>query len=142
MQVADAFGPILLAVTGITTAFNLADAGLDYFTPPPIEGVGIYGAPVHPGETVLVEWSLIKRTGCDGVNARVWDGADGFHLSEPLRPTGVSPGGERQIKASIPTEIPDTAPSGKLTLRIVGTYCPDTDPTPFTLGPVVFEVVE
>lgn len=106
----------------------------------PVEGTAVYEGTVRPGQFVLVEWSITKRTECIGMNARVWDGENTFHLTEPAMPNSL-PVSNDPITATIPTRIPEYAPPGKLTLRIVGSCEVDgMKPLPFVLGPIEFEV--
>lgn len=110
--------------------------------PPAIEGRGYYEEIVNPGETVLVTWELVKRTGCPGENHRVWVGENGFTMTESVGPTTL-PMTEDFVTYSIPTQIPDQAPEGLLELTVVGYYqCIGSPRSNFELGPVEFTVEE
>lgn len=103
---------------------------------PPVIASASYDKPVMPGETILLGWTIDKRLDCGGQNSRVWDGQDGFHLSEPLMAAGLGKT-DGPKKFVIPTKVPRRAPPGALTLSIVGSYdCPGLKPIPFRLGPV------
>ena len=110
--------------------------------PPLIEGAGVVHHAVQTGETVLVDWTITKRTSCPGENARMWQGEDGFRATEPRQATNLPPfdGPRRYL---IETEIPAIAPPGDLELRIVGHFqCVGGPRVNFELGPVHMEVVE
>ena len=117
-----------------------AAAYLHATTPPPIEGQGaVKGIPM-PGQPVLVEWSIVKRTDCPGKNSRVWDGQNGFHLTEELRATGLPTSDEPKIY-EIETAVPSMAPPGNMTLTIQGFYlCPGASEVWFKMGPVEMEI--
>ena len=133
-------GAVVLSLANLVYSGNVALLG--YVAPPMIEGMAVAPETVRAGETVLVDWTIIKRTGCSGFNGRVWDGADHFHLSEPYRPTGL-PRTDTPQKYRIETTIPAMAPPGPLTLWIEGEYtCTGRPAIPFRLGPVVMAVVE
>lgn len=107
---------------------------------PLIEGVGIAPAEVHAGDTVLVEWDIVKRTDCPGYSSRVWSGESGFQLTEPVQASGLPVG---SATYEIQTGIPRLAPEGPLSLEIVGHYdCEGREPWHFRLGPVEMMVTE
>ena len=110
--------------------------------PPPIEGHAYVIEAAPAGETALIAWTITKRTDCPGQNTRVWNGAGGFHLTEPLRPTSL-PTSLTPATYTIPTPVPDYAPPGTLHLTIEGFYqCVGGPRTNFTLGPVTLTVPE
>lgn len=111
-------------------------------SPPPIEGSGIGPDTVAAGQLVIVDWEITKRTPCSGTNARVWVGADGFYLSEIVRPSRL-PSGPDVAKYAIQTLIPALAPPGPIVLTIVGDYkCDGVSSVGFELGPVKMLVVD
>lgn len=124
----------LTAITGVSVVS-------DYILPDPIAGQGVYvGGPVSPDTNVIVNWTIDKRTTCPGQTARVWEGVDGFHISEALKPTGL-PLTDGPKEFHIPTSIPELAPDGDLSLTIKGYYqCDNSQKEWFELGPVVFTV--
>ena len=106
-----------------------------------ITGHATYARPVRAGDTVLVSWIIDKRRECPGESGRVWAGVEGFHLSEVHRPTGLNKTDGPQ-EFMIPTAIPETAPVGELSMKIVGHFdCPNEQREHFTLGPVEFLVL-
>jgi len=130
----------LVALQVSTTAFNGAQVLIRVAGPPPIEGQAVAPPVVSPGDEVLVRWTIVKRVDCPGTNSRVWDGENGFHLTEPARPTALPVTQEPQ-EYPIQTQIPSLAPSGELHLSIVGAYqCPGSEAIPFTLGPATMTV--
>lgn len=109
--------------------------------PAPIEGGGIAPESVKPGHAVIVDWKIIKRTDCKGQNSRVWNGMNGFHMTEGFQPTTLPTSGNWR-EYHVETLIPQLAPSGNLSLSIVGFYqCPGSAKQEFELGPVVMKVV-
>jgi len=130
----------LLVFTGFTD--SLVKTFLVKYSPAPIEGSATIVGNVEAGGTYLVNWSIVKRTDCSGMNSRVWEGADGFYLVEPVGETTLPITMEPRTY-NIPTRIPELAPPGPLQLSIVGSYtCSGHNPVPFRLGPVITEVVE
>lgn len=122
------------------------DAGkliLWHQNPDPITGSGVAPEVVAAGETVQVEWSLVKKIDCPGSSSRVWRGGRNFLVIESSRPTTI-PQSDKVQDYSIATQIPDNAPVGPLELTIQGNYdCGDILGTrEFILGPVLMEVVE
>ena len=111
--------------------------------PTPISGEGIAPNLVHAGETVQIDWTLLKTVDCNGTSSRVWHGTNDFLLVEPSRPTTIPASPEAQ-HVSVSTHIPAEAPLGPLHLSVVGSYdCSDIlGERQFELGPVVMEVVE
>lgn len=108
-------------------------------SPPLITGAASYSAPVTPGEEVIVPWIITKTTDCPGYASRVWSGADGFFLSEPIKATAIPIVESRSF--NIPTYIPDMLPSGRADLSIKGHFqCEDEPKRFFTLGPIPLEV--
>ena len=138
----------LIVAAIFSTSMTVGDMATTFWmrkAPDPIEGYAHVGrADVTAGETVDVEWSIIKRTDCGGQNGRVWDGDRGFHVSEVMMPSGI-PQSEGLRVYVIPTKVPQGAPDGELRLKISGFYqCPGSDPQHFTLptdGPLVLNVV-
>lgn len=119
---------------------NGSEVWLSRVTPAPIEGRATSPGVVVAGDTAVIDWEIVKRTDCKGQNARVWVGANGFHLAEAFRPTGL-PTSDDWRKYRIETEIPDLAPPGELMLSIEGFYqCQGSERQTFTLGPVLMEV--
>jgi len=110
-------------------------------SPPLIEGTGVYESPVSAGDTVMIDWTITKRTDCPGELSRVWHGENGFYMVEPLRKSAL-PTINSPVTYSIQTEIPTFAPVGNLQLSINGVYNCDNGPMPFSLGPVEIEVLE
>jgi hypothetical protein len=128
------------------TVVDTATALLRNRGPAPIEGVAAADVgKVYPGQVVLVQWDILKRIDCGGENGRVWNGQNGFHVSEALMPTGLPQSAEAKTYI-VPTRIPAGAPAGPLSFEIRGTFtCPGSDPIEFRLptgGPYVFEVGE
>lgn len=137
-----------LVITATTTVMLVAGAdevatiALDKTMPPIVEGSAVMPDYVEAGGTYIVLWDIVKRTACNGENSRVWSGADGFHLVEPKRPTGLPTSHEVQ-SYRVETMIPEYAGIGELSLRISGWYqCPGSDREYFTLGPVTTTVVD
>jgi hypothetical protein len=115
----------------------------DYFSLPPIEGVGYYDQTVRPGETINVKWVITKRTPCNGVSSRVWEGQDSFSMVEASRPT-VIPVGTNMIRY-VSTVVPAGTPAGEVKLKVQGYYkCGNAKHAEkwFMLGPVVMVVVK
>jgi len=140
MNALDALTPIAVAASVAVASLNTASLINKAGTPPPIEGSAAYNDPVRPGENIRVTWEIFKRTECDGELSRVWRGEDGFHLAEVRREAALPKTEGVQI-FNIQTHIPDLAPPGRLELEIHGSYyC--NQRRDFTLGPVVFEVIE
>ena len=135
---------IFAGAAGLSITFSVNDVAHEVIgaaTPPPIEGSATIPETVVAGETYLVDWLLNKRTACPGGNSRVWNGADGFHLTEQEKPTSLPSDGVLR-SYSIPTKIPEYAPSGALALSIEAWYqCPGSERVSVTLGPV-YTVVE
>lgn len=136
-----------LVITGATAfalvsgATEVAQITLDKVTPPPIEGQAVMPDSAVAGQDVLVKWVITKRTACPGENSRVWDGEDGFHLTERVRATGLPATGVPK-EYNIQTRIPEYAPIGLLSLRIHGWYqCPGAERVPFDLGPAYTTIV-
>ena len=125
-------------LTGFTGVKGVASTVI----PPAIEGGGYLPEYVTPGDLVLATWTLHKRTDCPGENSRVWNGAGGFHITEPTRPTTL-PITATPETYPIPTEIPELAPIGELSLSIVGWYqCPGAAREAFEIGPLTTTVTE
>lgn len=109
---------------------------LDKMTPPAVEGSAVVAMPVRPGQTINVPWQITKRVSCNGVSGRVWDGEDGFSMTEPLRPTSL-PAEDRPVTYNIQTTIPELAPAGALNLRVAGYFdCPGGNRIWWEIGPV------
>lgn len=129
---------IMWPVAGALAVVGVVEVG-EVVLPPPIEGVGRYDAPVKPGELVLVDWQIVKRTECPGETSRAWSGERRFRLTEPQQETALPAG---NLNPMIQTRIPELAPPGRLELRIVGYFrCEGYSRQDFDLGPVVFEVI-
>lgn len=142
MQIANAILPLAAALVLSDGAHGFISAYIEKNSPPPIEGTAIAPEFVQAGETVLIDWEIIKRTDCPGVNTRVWQGSNGFYLSEPRGATTLPVTSAPKLY-SIQTAIPVLAPPGPLSLSIEGTYrCRHDGEHTFTLGPVVMEVTE
>lgn len=121
---------------GVTAVSTMAN----HVFPPAIEGSGAYDAPVTAGDTVLVQWTVTKRTACPGENHRVWFGENGFTMTEPVGPTTL-PMTRDPTTYNIPTLIPEQAPQGDLELTIEGYFqCVGSPRVNWELGPVVFTV--
>jgi hypothetical protein len=135
---------IILPILAFGATFSALATGVDVtkdlLAPAQIEGAGFYNQTTVPGETIVVEWIITKRTDCPGYSSRVWSGADGFFLSEHVQATAIPVSTRRAYK--IPTTLPSMAPAGKLDLMIKGHFeCENQPRDHFTLGPVVFNVV-
>lgn len=125
---------LLMLQSGYEAAITLTNAGK-------VTGAGVLSEPVRAGDEALVEWVIHKQTDCPGWNSRVWNGQNGFHLTEEKMPTTL-PRTSSAREYIIPTKVPGYAPPGELSLTIVGEYiCPGHDPYPFNLGPVSIEVL-
>lgn len=111
--------------------------------PNPISGSGTGPDEVRAGETVQIEWTLLKAVDCAGTSSRVWRGSGDYLLVEALRPTTI-PMSDKPQHYSIATEVPDSAPDGPLSLTVQGSYnCGDLlGDREFSLGPVMMEVTE
>jgi len=111
--------------------------------PYPISGTGIGPDKVRAGETVQIEWTLMKTVDCGGTSSRAWRGANDYLLVEETRPTTIPVSDEAQ-HYSIATDIPESAPAGQISLTVHGSYnCGDIlGSCEFTLGPVDMEVVK
>lgn len=127
-------------VQGVTGGIMGAKVLVDAKLPPAVEGSGYFSGTAMPGESIPVLWQIVKRTECPGLNSRSWDGEDGFHITETLKPTSL-PTTDGFVEYLIETKVPDLAPPGELRLTIKGWYeCPGADKEPFTLGPVLIMV--
>lgn len=115
---------------------------LQHVVPPAIEGIGFVSAPVKAGEVALVQWQITKRTGCQGINSRVWSGVNGFSVTEEKKQTTLPATGKPEVY-KVQTIIPQGAPPGPLSLTIQGEYkCIGSEPHSFVLGPVEMRVTE
>lgn len=133
--------PVLAVSATLTALVTGADVTRDILSPPLIEGSGRYDATAVAGSTDIVNWVITKRTDCPGYASRVWTGQDGFFLSEPAQATAIPIGVAREYH--IQTAFPSMAPAGKLELAIKGHFeCEGQPREYFSLGPVVFEVIE
>jgi len=122
---------ISAGIEGVETAKTV-------FSPPIIDAVAIAPGQVSAGDEIVIEWDIIKRTSCPGYSSRVWEGANGFHLSEPVQAASIPEG--RGVY-SIPTLIPHLAPAGDLRLSIKGHFdCDGREPEYFRLGPVTMTI--
>lgn len=133
--------PILAFGATFSALATGVDVTKDLLAPAQIEGAGFYNQATAPGETIVVKWVITKRTDCPGYSSRVWSGADGFFLSEPVQATAIPVSTRQAYK--IPTTLPSLAPVGELELTIRGHFACENQPRDyFTLGPVVFNVVD
>lgn len=122
----------LAALTGLDTARQ-------WVAPMPIEGWAERKTPVMPGQVIRLEWHLTKHVDCPGYASRVWQGENGFYLTETQRATAL-PSSESEVTYRIPTLIPNLAPSGYLGLSIIGHFdCPEGKRY-YTIGPVELHV--
>ena len=138
ISAANAMGAAGAVALAFSTAIT-ADTIVQVTKRPMIQAEGSYHRAVAPGETILIPWRVSKAADCPGNAGRVWSGAQGFHLAEPLKPAAI-PTTDSWRLFRIETTIPALAPEGPLQLRIVGTYtCPEGR-FDFTLGPVVLTV--
>ena len=126
---------LVLASSIALTAWNGVDYVSDAITPPVIEGWAERKAPVIAGETIRLEWHIIKRTECEGVVGLIWAGENGFRMSEPIRAASL-PMTHVETAYRFSTKIPGLAPVGDLELFIKGWYdCPHGKEY-YSLGPV------
>jgi len=140
VDISNFVGASLTTVSMGWAALSGVDLVVDHLTPPPIEGMGYYSEPVHPGETVIVRWEIRKRTDCNGLYSRVWEGEDYFSMVEAVRTVNLPKGAGTYY---IPTRIPDETPEGQVRLKIKGYYDCDVknqEDEWFMLGPVVMVV--
>lgn len=134
---------ITVFATAAALSFGIAGANLrqwyeNYNRLPPISGTGKALAVAHAGEQLPILWDLVKETDCPGYSGRVFEGPNGFYVSEPVQSNGLPRG---EIKKIIHTDIPAFAPVGEIRMYIKGHYdCPNEDPQYFTLGPVLITV--
>lgn len=132
--------PAVTAVAFAVHGVDLADTFLSGSLPLPIEGVGAVREIAVPGETIIVDWIITKRTNCSGVSGRVWSSPDGFSMNEPVTPTSLPVTAEPR-HYQIPTAVPGEVTDDSVELRIQGWYdCPNSPREYFTLGPVFMEV--
>lgn len=135
---------LLVTAFAIQSGTAFYDAGVKFISnavPAPIEGSAVGPDNVRAGSVAMVTWQIVKRIDCAGFNSRVWDGEDGFHITEALTPTGL-PTSDSVRTYVIPTDIPQLAPNGDLSLTIKGFYdCPNARKEHFTLGPVKMNVI-
>ncbi len=132
--------PIATIMTVSLHGVDLAVAVLGDKIPPPIEGVGAVHDIAVPGETVIVDWIITKRTDCPGASGRVWSSPDGFSMNEPMTSTSLPITAEPR-HYQIPTGVPGEVTDDVLELRIEGWYdCPNSPRDYFSLGPVYMEV--
>lgn len=110
-------------------------------TPPLIEGAGVVSGPVMAGERTLVTWTITKRTDCPGLTSRVWHGEGGFQLTEQTQVTALDMS-DIPREYAIQTYIPELAPPGELRLNVRGFFDCGGEKEPFSIGPVIIEVVE
>lgn len=135
--------PVFAGIISVSMAmFTGAEVVLNYSALPMVEGKGYAAGAVVAGSETLIQWDIIKRTDCAGENSRVWHGASGFYLVEPLGQTNLPKTADWRTY-DVQTQIPELAPNGPLALTIEGHYqCPSAEPVPFKLGPVVMEVID
>lgn len=133
--------PMAVVASFTMVAFEGVGTLSSVFTGPMIEGEGQYSDPVRPGEIVLIEWDIWKKTQCGGHNARVWSGENGFTVIEPTMPNTL-PASEEPRSYQVQTQIPELAPPGRLELSIRGDFRCSYGTQEFTLGPVILSVTE
>ena len=131
-----------IALTSIGfAALSGIDTAAKYTQEAAIEGYAVRSAPVHPGDTITLEWHIIKRVDCPGEFSRVWIGANGFRAVEAQRHSSIPVSSDEEIYR-IPTEIPTLAPIGNLELYINGEYNCAGGVRYYSLGPVNLIVEE
>lgn len=133
---------IALSVVASTILAGVSgrDAIVAVWEPAPIEARAAYEDAVSPGQTINVQWNILKRTDCPGEASRVWRGTNGFYMSEPRIITAL-PKSKDWAAYNVQTKIPDLAPAGHLELNVVGRFeCDGEAPRHFSLGPVSFTV--
>lgn len=131
----------IMAISLATFGVQAVRIPLERMMPPPIEGSAEVAEPVRAGQIITVPWTITKRIKCQGATGRVWTGADGFSMTEPLRPASL-PALNHPANYSIETQIPFLAPVGPLELRVSGYFeCPRQDRIWWEIGPVAMEVI-
>jgi len=139
-DVSNFVGASLTTVSMGWAALTGVELVVDHLTPPPVEGKGYYSEPVRAGETVSIKWVITKRTDCNGLSSRVWEGEDNFSMVEAMRVATLPKGTGVYY---IPTRIPEETPAGEVRLKIKGYYDCDVknqEDEWFILGPVVMVV--
>ena len=134
-------GPALAGVALFAAITSSLETYTKVTTPPLIEGAGVVAEPVRAGEKTLVTWAITKRTDCPGLTSRVWHGERGFQLTEMAQVTALDMS-EAPREYVIQTYIPELAPPGELRLDIEGFFDCGDGKEPFSVGPVVMQVVE
>lgn len=133
-------GGLAIASLGFATLTGVETA-VKYTNPPAIEGSAVRVSPVRAGETITLEWAILKRSDCPGEFSRVWVGENGFRVVEARRSSSI-PAADEERRYRIPTEVPSLAPVGNLELYINGEYdCPGGSQY-YSLGPVSLVVEE
>lgn len=134
-------GPALAGVALFAALTSSLETYTELTTPPLIEGTGVVVDPVRAGEKTLVTWAIVKRTECPGLTSRVWHGEGGFQLAEMAQVTALEMS-DVPREYEIETYIPELAPPGELRLDIDGFFDCGKGKEPFTIGPVIMEVVK
>lgn len=132
--------PAVTAIAFAVHGIDIAEQFLGNVIPPAVEGTGAVRQSAYAGESVIVDWIIIKRTDCSGQSGRVWSSPDGFAMNEPVTPTSL-PTTDTPRHYKIPTKVPREVTDDNVTLRIKGWYdCPNAPREYFELGPVFIEV--
>jgi hypothetical protein len=138
----DAKVPLIISAALISAqaAYTSVDTVRLLARDPLIEAVANAPDIVAPGDEVIIEWAIVKRTECPGYSSRIWEGENGFHLSEPVQATSLPSGAGVY---DVPTQIPLLTPSGEAKLTIRGHFdCPGEEARYFSLGPVTMTVAD
>jgi len=133
-------GPVFAGVALLAAFTSSVETVNELTTPSIIEGAGVVAGPVQAGGVTLVTWSITKRTDCPGLTSRVWHGEGGFQLTEQAQVTALV-ASEVPREYEIQTYIPELAPAGELMLEVTGYFDCGDGKKPFTIGPVVMDVV-
>ena len=104
-------GGLAIASLGFATLTGVETA-VKYTNPPAIEGSAVRVSPVRAGETITLEWAILKRSDCPGEFSRVWVGENGFRVVEARRSSSI-PAADEERRYRIPTEVPSLAPCGE-----------------------------
>lgn len=132
--------PAVTAIAFAVHGIDIAEGVLSTSLPDPIEGTGAVRGVGKAGQSVFVDWIIIKRTDCSGQSGRTWQSDDGFVMNEPMTATTL-PTTKEFMPYHIPTRIPSEVTDDNVTLYIDGWYdCPNSPREYFRLGPVFIEV--